>query len=81
MFAEILELIEIARPRVVPERLGDQRGQPWVAIEEPAPRRDSVGLVAEFAWIKLIELREEIGFEQLRVERSHAIDGVRSHHG
>ena len=47
-----------------------------MAGEEPAARRDAVGLVLEFAGIKGVEFREEKLLEQLGVEGGHAVDRV-----
>jgi hypothetical protein len=48
---------------------------------QPAPRRDAVGLVLEFARIEGVELRKEVLLQQLRVQGGHAVDGVRGDDG
>lgn len=45
-------------PRMLTTHLSNNVSQSWVAQQEPAPRRDPIGLVLKFFWLQLIEILE-----------------------
>jgi hypothetical protein len=49
--------------------------------EQPAARRDAVGLVVEFAGIEGVEVGEEMLLEQLGVEGGDAVDRMAADDG
>ena len=77
MLFETAKQFEVGRPvHMFTEGFREQRGEARVGRKQPAARRDAVGFVLEFAWVKRVELREEVLFEQFGVERGHAVYGV-----
>ena len=76
-----VQQIEVAHPGNGAELLGDECGETRVALEQPAAGGDAVGLVLEFPWVERVKFGKEILFEQFRVQRGHAVDRVRAHHG
>ncbi len=74
-FFQAAQDVEIARPNGGRAKLRrDERGQARVAIQQPAARRDPVGLVLEFAGIKRVEVREQVLLQELGVERGDTVD-------
>ena len=73
--------VEIGHPIMVAEGFRDRGGQARVALQQPAARRDAVGLVLEFSRIERVELREEVLLQQRGVQRGHAVDRVRAGDG
>ena len=61
---EFAKLIEIGDPTLA-DGGGDEAGQPRVALEQPAPGRDSVRLVVEAAWKELMEVGKDRRFQNL----------------
>ena len=45
----------------------------------PSSWSDTISLVLELSWVKLIELLEESNFQKMRVESSHSVDSVRAY--
>ncbi len=73
---EAAQVVEIAHPGIAAEAVRDEFRQARVGLEQPATRRDAVGLVLEFAGIEVVELGEEGALEQLGVQGGDAIDRV-----
>ena len=71
------KLVEIALP-AVPDFRGDELAEAGIAGKEPAARSDAVGLVVKLARIESVEIREEIPFQELGMQRGHAIDRMAS---
>ena len=77
---ERAELVEIACPSVA-DPGGDEVAELRVAGEQPTARRDPVRFVVEFPGIELVELREEIALEELRVEGGNPVHRMAADHG
>ncbi len=74
------QLVEVRDPRAA-QSLGDHLGQARVGEQQPAPRRDAVGLVVEALGEEAGEVGQQVRLDQLRVQLGHAVDAVRAHHG
>jgi hypothetical protein len=61
--------------------VADETGQIRVALEEPAPLGDAVGLVAELFRGQLVKVVEDVLLEDVRVQRGHAVHAVAAHDG
>jgi hypothetical protein len=48
---------------------------------QPAALRDAVGLVTELLWPQLVEVPEDVGLEDVGVQRRHPVDGMAAHNG
>ena len=67
--------------QAVADRLADQLRQARIALHQPAPRRDAVGLVVDAVGIELVQMLEHRLLHQLGVQRRHAVDPVRADEG
>jgi hypothetical protein len=74
-----VELVQIPDPPLTDPR-GDQRGEPGIAEEEPAPWRDPVGLVVEALGEEACEVGEHVALQELGVQLGHAVHAVAPHH-
>ena len=72
---EMTQLSEVGDP-VVADGLGDRAGQRRVGQQQPAARRDAVGLVAEALGKHLGQVLDRRRAQQLRVNRGHAVGAV-----
>ena len=72
--------LEIGDPAVA-DGLGDELGQVGIGQQQPAPRRDAVGLVVEALRIHLGEILDGARAQQPRVDRGHAVGAVRADDG
>ena len=71
------ELDEVGDPAVA-DRLGDDAGQRRVRQQQPAPRRDAVGLVVEALGEQLGEVLDRHRAQQIRMDRGDAVGAVRA---
>ena len=71
--------------RIVEHRLADalvqKGGKLRVGAQQPAPRRDAVGLVVDAARVERVEIAEYALLHQRGVECGHAVDRVRARIG
>ena len=67
-----------SRDPTLANRLGDGSGERGVRQEKPAPRRDTVGLVAKALGKHLRKIPDRPCAQELRVDRRHAIGAVRA---
>jgi len=51
----------------------------WVAAMNPSSWSNTVGLVLEFTWVKLIELTEDSLLKKFRMESSDTVNGMGAH--
>ena len=77
---ELAQLAEVGDPAVA-DGLGDRAGQRRVGQQQPAPRRDAVGLVAEPLGKHLGQILDRRRAQQLGVDRGHAVGAVRADDG
>lgn len=76
------ELVEVRDPLLAAESLSDELRQRRVALEEPATRRDTVRDVREvIAAEELDKVGEQVGLDEVGVERSDTVDLVRADDG
>ena len=68
---------EIGDPAVA-DRVGDRAGERRVGQQQPAPRRDAVGLVVEALGEHLGQVLDRRRAQQLGVDRGHAVGAVRA---
>jgi hypothetical protein len=59
----------------------DQLGQARIALDQPAARRDAVGLVVDAVGIELVQVGEHRLLHQFGVQRRDAVDRVRADEG
>ena len=71
------ELTEVGNP-IGADGLGDRASQGRVCQQQPAPRRDAVGLVVEALGKHFGQVLDRLGAEQLGVNRGHAVGAVRA---
>ena len=57
---------------------GDEARQARVGVQQPAARRDAVGLVVEPLGPQLVEVGQQVRLEQIGVQLRHAVDAVAS---
>ena len=77
---ELAQLTEIGHPAVA-DGLGDRAGERRVCQQQPAPRRDAVGLVVEPLGKHLGQVLDRHRAQQLGVDRGHAVGAVRADDG
>ena len=77
---EFLERVDIVEEAVA-DRLADERGQARIALDQPAPRRDAVGLVVDAVGIEPVQVGEHRLLHQLGVKGRDAVDRVRADKG
>ena len=75
--AQFLEIVEVGDPGVTTRKASKQRRQARVNHPQPAARRNTVGLVVELLRPQRVPIAEGIALDDLRVQRGHAVDGVR----
>mmetsp|Transcript_26895 Transcript_26895/g.40991 ORF Transcript_26895/g.40991 Transcript_26895/m.40991 type:complete len:327 (-) Transcript_26895:1261-2241(-) len=76
------EVIKASHPLVdAAHGVAEQVRQLGVAAVDPSARSHSVGLVLNFAGVELVELLEDGGSQEVRVEGSHSVDGVGANDG
>ena len=73
---ELAQLGQVGDPAVANGR-GDRAGQGGVRQQQPAARRDAVGLVTEALGKHLGQVLDRHRAQQLRVDRGHAVGAVR----
>ena len=76
----LLNCAEVGDPAVA-DGLGDGAGERRVGQQQPAPRRDAVGLVVEALGKHLGQVLDRGRAQQLRVDRGHAVGAVRADDG
>ncbi len=69
---EFFDLGQVADPAIA-DPAADERAHVRVGIGDPAPRRDTVGLIVEFLRPELVEVAEQSLLEQAGVELGHAV--------
>eukprot|EP00047_Mylnosiga_fluctuans_P003292 m.228426 g.228426 ORF g.228426 m.228426 type:complete len:867 (+) comp11740_c0_seq1:45-2645(+) len=69
------KLVQVLDPRLA-NALGDERGEGHVALQQPAARRDAVGLILELLGPQLEEVLERGVLKNLGVQAGDAVDGV-----
>src|SRR4029078_11311952 len=67
---EFIEIIEHA----LADRIADEASKAVIGLEQPAPRRDAVGLVGDAARKGLVQVFEDGRLHELGMESRHAID-------
>ena len=67
IFFETFELCQILFPAVT-DSFCDEVGKLWVSVQKPAALSDTVCLVVEFLWIKIVPVFELLIFEQFSVK-------------
>ena len=72
---ELPELVEIGDPGVA-DLARDQPGEPRIGEQEPPSRGDAVGLGRDLAGPELVEVAEQAGPDEVRVELRDPVDGV-----
>ena len=77
---QLAQLVEVGDPAVA-DGLGDRAGQRRVRQQQPAPRRDAVGLVVETLGKHLGQILDRLRAQQLGVDRGHAVGAVRADDG
>ena len=77
---ELAQLAEVGDPAVA-DGLGDRAGERRVRQQQPAPRRDAVGLVVEALGKHLGQVLDRRRAQQLGVDRGHAVGAVRADDG
>src|SRR5215211_694128 len=83
MVREAVKLLQLRYviEKAIADRLGGQRGQPLIALDEPAPGRDSIGLVVDALGIELVQIRKHRLLHELGVKGRNAIHTVRADEG
>ena len=74
---ELAQLAEVGDPAIA-DGLGDRAGQRRVGQQQPAPRRDAVGLVVETLGKHLGQVLDRLRAQQLGVNGGHAVGAVRA---
>ena len=74
---EFAQLSEVGDPAVA-DGFGDRAGQGGVRQQQPAPRRDAIGFVAEALGKHLGQILDCRRAQQLGVNRGHAVGAVRA---
>ena len=77
---ELAQLAEVGDPAVA-DGLGDRAGERRVRQQQPAARRDAVGLVVEALGKHLGQVLDGRRAQQLGVNRGHAVGAVRADDG
>jgi hypothetical protein len=72
---ELAQLFQVVNPAMA-ETLTEQVREAGIREHDPAARCDAVGFVGEFFRRELKEIAQNMGLEQLSVQRGHAVDGV-----
>jgi len=74
---KLLEVIKRSNPFINSTKsFTNKIGESWVAAVNPSSWSNTVGLVLQLAWIKLIKLGEDCLLEKVRVKSSDTIDSV-----
>ena len=77
---ELAQLAEVGDPAVA-DRLGDRAGERRVRQQQPASRRDAIGLVVEPLGKHLGQILDRHRAQQLGVNCGHAVGAVRADDG
>ena len=77
---QVAELLQIGNPTVA-DRFRDQLGKRRVGLQQPAPRRDAVGLVVELCRPQFGEVAQHLLLEEPGVQLGHTVDRARAHIG
>ena len=77
---QVPQLVEIGRPPFA-DRLGDGAGEQGIGHQQPAPRRDAVGLVVEALGKHGREIADRHAAQQIGMDGGHAIGAVRADDG
>merc|ERR1719184_289577 len=72
---QTLQLVKIAN-EILSDSLRNDFSQTRVAHQQEATGSDAIGLVLELLWLHLIEIFEDGGYKDLRVDPGHTIDSV-----
>lgn len=77
VWGKLLEVLQRGDPLIdASKSVTDQLRQSRVAAVDPSSGSDTVRLVLELSFVELIELLENGGLEELRVQGSDTVDGV-----
>ena len=76
---ELVKVVKGGDPLInATKGITDKIGELWVAAMDPSSWGNTVGLVLNFTWVKVIEFLENGSLQELGVKGSDTVDGVRT---